>query len=111
FHIVISTSQANLLPSASSIKPTTQIESWLLEPISASDNSLNTTNSSLLTETCPAPTTSNRFASLSTEVHSSVPLPESASNSKPSNICEIPQGVKNRIQKIEENAQKYKNQK
>ncbi|GFX14134.1 uncharacterized protein TNCV_1766291 [Trichonephila clavipes] len=80
-----STTQANLLPSASSIKPTTQIESRLLEPISASaaapDNSLNTSTSSLSTETCPAPTTSNKFAALSTEVHPSVLLPESASNS------------------------------
>ncbi|GFU55063.1 hypothetical protein TNCV_425701 [Trichonephila clavipes] len=42
---------------------------------------------------CPAPTTSNQFATLSTEVHPSVPLPESASNSEPSNTCEIPQGV------------------
>ncbi|GFX75265.1 uncharacterized protein TNCV_3042881 [Trichonephila clavipes] len=46
-----STIQANLLPSASSIKPTTQIEFRLPEPISASaaapDNSLNTSTSSL----------------------------------------------------------------
>ncbi|GFS55670.1 uncharacterized protein TNCV_131791 [Trichonephila clavipes] len=42
--------QANILPSASSIKPTTQIESRLPEPISdsaaAPDNSLNTSASS-----------------------------------------------------------------
>ncbi|GFV83881.1 uncharacterized protein TNCV_387891 [Trichonephila clavipes] len=51
-----------------SIKPTTQIESRLRGPISASaaapDNSLNTSTSSLSTETCPAPTTSNKFAAL-----------------------------------------------
>ncbi|GFW20179.1 hypothetical protein TNCV_2321201 [Trichonephila clavipes] len=63
-----STTQANLLPSASSIKPTTQIESRLPELISASaaapDNSLNTSTSSLSTEACPAPTTYNKFATL-----------------------------------------------
>ncbi|GFW43717.1 uncharacterized protein TNCV_4770661 [Trichonephila clavipes] len=60
-----STTQANILPSASSIKPTTQIESRLPEPISsaaASDNSLNTSASetrslrteiSSLTRICP----------------------------------------------------------
>ncbi|GFW10539.1 uncharacterized protein TNCV_893341 [Trichonephila clavipes] len=72
-----STTQANLLPSASSIKPTTQIESRSLEPISASaaatDNNLNTSTSSLSIETCPVPTTSNKFAALSTDVHPSVP--------------------------------------
>ncbi|GFX38220.1 uncharacterized protein TNCV_3838191 [Trichonephila clavipes] len=92
--------KANLLPSASlsSIKPTTQIESRLPGPISASaaapDNILNISTSSISTETCPDPTTSNKFATLSTEVHPSVPLPESASNSEPSNACEIPQDVK-----------------
>ncbi|GFV42265.1 uncharacterized protein TNCV_3164961 [Trichonephila clavipes] len=73
-----STIQANLLPSASSIKPTTQIESRLPESISASaavpDNSLNTSTSSLSTETCPALTTYNKFAAL----QPSVPLTESA---------------------------------
>ncbi|GFY25661.1 uncharacterized protein TNCV_2487811 [Trichonephila clavipes] len=47
--------QANLLRSATSIKPTTQIQSRLPGPISASaatpDNSLNTSTSSLSTET------------------------------------------------------------
>ncbi|GFS97486.1 SCAN domain-containing protein 3 [Trichonephila clavipes] len=77
-----STTQANLLSSISSIKPITQIESRLSQPISASaadpDNILNTCVSSLSTETCPVPTTSNKFAALSTEVPPSVPLPESA---------------------------------
>ncbi|GFU34071.1 uncharacterized protein TNCV_3198821 [Trichonephila clavipes] len=43
-----STIQSNLLPSASSIKPTTQIESWLPKTISAAApyNSLNTSASS-----------------------------------------------------------------
>ncbi|GFU58458.1 hypothetical protein TNCV_3416831 [Trichonephila clavipes] len=63
-----STTQANLLPSASSIKPTTEIESRLPEPISTSaaspDNSLNTSTSSLSTETCPVPTTANKLAAL-----------------------------------------------
>ncbi|GFY09243.1 uncharacterized protein TNCV_2991611 [Trichonephila clavipes] len=84
-----SSTQAQLLPSTSSAR--------LIAPISAAaapDNSLNTSTSSLSTETCSAPITSNKFSALSTEVHPSVPLPESASNSKPSNICEISQGVK-----------------
>ncbi|GFT60599.1 uncharacterized protein TNCV_1966771 [Trichonephila clavipes] len=70
-----STTQANLLPSASSIKPTTQTESRLPEPISsaaAPDNSLNPSASSLSTETRPF-TTSNKFAALSTEIQSLVP--------------------------------------
>ncbi|GFW52311.1 uncharacterized protein TNCV_2427581 [Trichonephila clavipes] len=71
-----STTQAYLLSSASlsSIKPTTQIESRLPEPISASaaapDSSLNTSASSLSIKTCPVPTTSNKCAALSTEVYS-----------------------------------------
>ncbi|GFU30434.1 uncharacterized protein TNCV_2490671 [Trichonephila clavipes] len=65
-----STSQANLLPSASSKESTTQIKYRLPEPISsaaAPDNSLNTSASSLPTETRPL-TTSNKFAALSTEI-------------------------------------------
>ncbi|GFX46060.1 putative RNA-directed DNA polymerase from transposon X-element [Trichonephila clavipes] len=70
-----STTQANLLPSASSIKPTTQTESRFPEPISsaaAPDNSLITPASSLSTETRPLKT-SNKFAALSTEIQSLVP--------------------------------------
>ncbi|GFV74049.1 uncharacterized protein TNCV_2952011 [Trichonephila clavipes] len=62
-----STTQTNILPSASSIKPTTQIESRLPEPISSAavpDNSLNTSTSSLSADTCPFPTISNKFATL-----------------------------------------------
>ncbi|GFS52810.1 uncharacterized protein TNCV_3122131 [Trichonephila clavipes] len=44
------TTQANIVPSATLIKPTTQIESRLPGPISAPDNSLNTSTSSLSTE-------------------------------------------------------------
>ncbi|GFV94187.1 uncharacterized protein TNCV_4463141 [Trichonephila clavipes] len=70
-----STTQVNLLPSASSIKATTQTESRLPEPISsaaAPDNSLNTSASSLSTETRLLKT-SNKFAALSTEIQSLVP--------------------------------------
>ncbi|GFX24200.1 uncharacterized protein TNCV_3869621 [Trichonephila clavipes] len=90
------TTQANILPFATSIKPTTQIESRLPGPISTSaaapDNSLNTSTSSLSTETCPAPTTSNKFAAL----QPSEPLLEFATTSnselsihlkKKKNIC------------------------
>ncbi|GFV66595.1 hypothetical protein TNCV_1981981 [Trichonephila clavipes] len=65
-----SSAQAHLLPSPSAIIPT--IQKTEIRPL----------------------TTSNKFAALSIEVHQSVPLPESASNSESSNICEIPQGVK-----------------
>ncbi|GFS89387.1 uncharacterized protein TNCV_1809281 [Trichonephila clavipes] len=92
-----STIQANLLPSASSITPTTQIESRLPEPFSASaaasDNILNTSVSSSSAETCPVPTTSNKFAAL----QPSVPLSESATtapNSELSNTSKVPQNVK-----------------
>ncbi|GFV13682.1 uncharacterized protein TNCV_5009641 [Trichonephila clavipes] len=112
-----SSTQAYLLPPASSIKPTTQIESRLPEPISTSaatnDNSLNTSASSLSTETCPVPTTLNKFAALSTEVQPSVPLTESAattSNSEPSNTSNVPHSVKQNS-KNRSKAQKYKNQK
>ncbi|GFW44277.1 uncharacterized protein TNCV_1747061 [Trichonephila clavipes] len=91
-----SSTKANLLPSATSIKPTTQIQSRLPGPISASaaapDNSLNTSTSSLSTETCPASTTSNKFAAL----QPSEPLLESAttSNSELSKTSKVPQNVK-----------------
>ncbi|GFT49441.1 uncharacterized protein TNCV_3366451 [Trichonephila clavipes] len=96
-----SSTQAYLLPSASSIKPTIQIESWLPKSISTfaatPDNSLTTLASSLSTETCPVATTFNKFATLSPEVQTLVPLPESAattSNSEPFNAFKIPQSVK-----------------
>ncbi|GFV59291.1 putative RNA-directed DNA polymerase from transposon BS [Trichonephila clavipes] len=83
FHIVFYHSGKPLALRISSIKPTTQIESRLPEPISASaaapDNSLSTSTSSLSTEACPAPTTSNKFAAL----QPSVPLSESATTLHP----------------------------
>ncbi|GFT02824.1 uncharacterized protein TNCV_1846411, partial [Trichonephila clavipes] len=94
-------------------KPTTQIESRLPEPISASaaapDNSLNTSTSSLSTETCPAPTTSNKFAAL----QPSVPLSEFATttpNSELSNTSKVPQNVKQNS-KNRRKRTKHKNQK
>ncbi|GFY28134.1 hypothetical protein TNCV_4394681 [Trichonephila clavipes] len=82
--------QTSCPPHLSSIKPTTQIESRLLEPISASaaapDNSLNTPTSSLSTKTCPFPTISNKFAALSTEVQPSIPLSESATSTPNSDL-------------------------
>ncbi|GFX42394.1 hypothetical protein TNCV_1519581 [Trichonephila clavipes] len=69
----------------------------LKEPISdfavAPDNSLNTSTSSLSTEACAAPTTSNKFAAL----QPSVPLLEPATttpNSELSNTSKVPQNVK-----------------
>ncbi|GFS93935.1 uncharacterized protein TNCV_3409581 [Trichonephila clavipes] len=91
-----STTQANLLPSASSIKPTTKIASRLPKPISSSaapDNSLNTSASSLSAETRTL-IRSNKSAALSTEIQ---PLPESdptASNGEHFNAPEVPQCAK-----------------
>ncbi|GFX90074.1 uncharacterized protein TNCV_2420581 [Trichonephila clavipes] len=97
FHIVFCHSGKPLAFRISSIKLTTQIESRLPEPISASNavpgNRLNTSTSSLSAETCPVPTISNKFAAL----HPSVPLSESATttlNSKLSNTSKAPQNVK-----------------
>ncbi|GFV77962.1 uncharacterized protein TNCV_1161 [Trichonephila clavipes] len=96
-----STTQTNILPSTSSIKPTTQIESRLPEPISSSaapDISLNTSASSLSAETCPVPTISNKFAAL----QPSVPLSESSTttpNSELSNTSKVPQNVKKNLKK------------
>ncbi|GFX45779.1 uncharacterized protein TNCV_934181 [Trichonephila clavipes] len=93
FHIVVYPS-GKPFAFRTSIKPTTQIQSRLPGPISASapENSLNTSTSSLSTETCPAPTTSNKFAAL----QPSEPLLESAttSNSELSKTSKIPQNVK-----------------
>ncbi|GFW78944.1 hypothetical protein TNCV_3305431 [Trichonephila clavipes] len=97
FHIVIYHS-GNLLPSASSIKPTIKIASRLPKPISSSaapDNSLNTSASSLSAETRTL-TRSNKSAArrLSTEIQ---PLPESdptTSSSEHFNAPEFPQCAK-----------------
>ncbi|GFX55947.1 uncharacterized protein TNCV_2164241 [Trichonephila clavipes] len=91
-----STIQANLLPSASSIKPTTKIASRLPKPISsaaAPDNNLNTSASSLSAET-RTPIRFNKSAALSTEIQT---LPESdstASNGEHFNAPEVPQCAK-----------------
>ncbi|GFT42964.1 hypothetical protein TNCV_1615311 [Trichonephila clavipes] len=91
-----STTQANLLPSASSIKPTTKIASRLPKPISsavAPDNNLITSASSLSAETRTL-IRSNKAAALSTELQ---PLPESdptASNDEHSTAAEAQQIVK-----------------
>ncbi|GFV40959.1 uncharacterized protein TNCV_2665501 [Trichonephila clavipes] len=80
------TTQANILLSSTSIKPTTQIEFWLPGPIYASaaapDNSLHTSTSSLSIETCPAPITSNKFAAL----QPSDPLLESTTTTSTSEL-------------------------
>ncbi|GFT70627.1 uncharacterized protein TNCV_3091571 [Trichonephila clavipes] len=91
-----SSTQENLLPSPSSIIPTIQSESLLKIPIlttttTSPGNNLNTSVSSLETETRSL-TTPDKFNALSTET-----LPESlptTSNSEYSNAPEIPQCVK-----------------
>ncbi|GFS66767.1 uncharacterized protein TNCV_229921 [Trichonephila clavipes] len=98
--VCTSSAQAHLLLSTSSVIPTIQNQSHLPIPISTTatlDSSLNTSASSLSTETRLFATTSNKFSALSTEVQPSVPLPESAaatSNSKPSDTSKIPKSVK-----------------
>ncbi|GFS86215.1 hypothetical protein TNCV_660941 [Trichonephila clavipes] len=96
-----SSAQAHLLPSSSAIIPTTQSESLLKIPnptttSTSPGNNLNTSFSSLKTETCSL-TTSNKFATLSNETQHLVSLPESVpttSNSEHSSAPEIPQYVK-----------------
>ncbi|GFT03568.1 uncharacterized protein TNCV_2986831 [Trichonephila clavipes] len=81
------------IPSTSAILPTIQKEALLPIPIltstttSFTGNSLNTSSSSLKTDTRLFPTISNKFAALSTEIRPSVSLSESeatASNNEPS---------------------------
>ncbi|GFU06111.1 hypothetical protein TNCV_4764501 [Trichonephila clavipes] len=91
-----SSTQAHLLPSTSA---TIQSESLLPITIPTTTslcNNLNTSASSLETETHPL-TTSNKFAALSAEIQPLVPLPESVpttSNSEYSNAPKIPKCVK-----------------
>ncbi|GFU07543.1 uncharacterized protein TNCV_2225221 [Trichonephila clavipes] len=103
---VISTSsstQAELLHSTSSteatvseLQPPIPVSSDVLSTTNnaaAPDNSLNTSTLSSSAETCPVPTTSNKFAAL----QPSVPLSESATttpNSELSNTSKVPQNVK-----------------
>ncbi|GFY13869.1 uncharacterized protein TNCV_986411 [Trichonephila clavipes] len=93
-----STTQANFLPSASSIKPTTKIASRLPKPISsaaAPDNKLNTSASSLSVETRTLiRSNKSAAAALSIEIQ---PLPEAhptASNGEHFNAPEVPQCAK-----------------
>ncbi|GFU90173.1 uncharacterized protein TNCV_3873771 [Trichonephila clavipes] len=95
-----SSTEAHLRPSTSAIIPTIQSESQLPMSIPAtttfSGNSLNTSASSLETETRLL-TISNKFAALSTEIQPLVPLLESvstASSSEHSNAPEISKYVK-----------------
>ncbi|GFT02047.1 uncharacterized protein TNCV_83561 [Trichonephila clavipes] len=96
-----SSTQENLLPSPSAIIPTIQSESLLKIsiPITTTTtspvNNLNTSDSSLETETRSL--TTNKFAALSTETQPLVPLPESVPttyNSEHSNALKIPQYTK-----------------
>ncbi|GFY31932.1 hypothetical protein TNCV_2620691 [Trichonephila clavipes] len=109
-----STTQANLLPSASSIKRTTKIASRLPKPISsaaAPDNNLNTSASSLTAETRTLIRSNKSAARLSTEFQ---PLPEydpTASNGEQFNAPEVPQCAKRNSRNREESVQKYRKQK
>ncbi|GFX03832.1 hypothetical protein TNCV_2114041 [Trichonephila clavipes] len=94
-----SSSQVHLLSSSSATMPTVQGESLLPMPIhtASPSNNLNTSASSLLTEVPPVLTTSNKFATLSKEVESSVSLSESAtpaSNDKHLNTSQISKQLK-----------------
>ncbi|GFT42709.1 hypothetical protein TNCV_4129631 [Trichonephila clavipes] len=91
------------IPSTSAILPTIHKEDLLPIPIltstttSSAGNSLNTSSSSLKTDTRLFPTTSNKFAALSTEIQPSVSLSESeatASNNEPSNTSNITKRLK-----------------
>ncbi|GFT69163.1 uncharacterized protein TNCV_2566181 [Trichonephila clavipes] len=91
------------IPSTSAILPTKQKETLIPIPIltstttSSAGNSLNTSASSLKTDTRLFPTTSNKFSALSTEVQPSVSLSESeatASNNEPSNSSKTSKRLK-----------------
>ncbi|GFU14930.1 hypothetical protein TNCV_191791 [Trichonephila clavipes] len=85
-----------------SVIPTIQSESQSPILISTTtttipDNSLNTSASSLSTETHLFPISSNKFAAISTEIQPLVPLQECAVatlNSEPSNASKIPKSIK-----------------
>ncbi|GFY14883.1 uncharacterized protein TNCV_234331 [Trichonephila clavipes] len=105
------------IPSPSAILPTIQKEALLAIPIltstttSSADNSLNTSASSLKTDTRLFPTTSNKFAALSTEIHPSVSLSESeatASNNEPSNTSKISKRLKRNSKKKKKKKKKKK---
>ncbi|GFX27449.1 uncharacterized protein TNCV_35461 [Trichonephila clavipes] len=84
FHIVVYHSGKYLALRISSIKPTTQIESRLPEPISSSaapDNTQNTSASSLSAENRP----------LTTEIQPLAPLPESIPTTSYSEHCNAPE--------------------
>ncbi|GFU46510.1 uncharacterized protein TNCV_413981 [Trichonephila clavipes] len=107
------------IPSTSAILPTIHKEDLLPIPIltstttSSAGNSLNTSSSSLKTDTRLFPTTSNKFAALSTEIQPSVSLSESeatASNNEPSNTSNITKRLK-RNSKNRKGVQKNKRQK
>ncbi|GFT05195.1 putative RNA-directed DNA polymerase from transposon BS [Trichonephila clavipes] len=94
---------STIIPSTSAILPTIQKEALLPMPIltstttSSAGNSLNTSASSLKTDTRLFPTTSNKFAALSTEIQPSVSLSESeatASNNEPSYTSKISKRLK-----------------
>ncbi|GFX38961.1 putative RNA-directed DNA polymerase from transposon X-element [Trichonephila clavipes] len=112
-----STTQANLLPSASSIKPTTEIASRLPKPISSSaapENSLNTSASSLSAETRTL-IRSNKSAAraaagfqLKFNPYQNLTLLHPMVNI----LMHLKShSVQNEIQEIEESAQKYRKQK
>ncbi|GFV32722.1 putative RNA-directed DNA polymerase from transposon BS [Trichonephila clavipes] len=112
-----STTQANLLPSASSIKPTTKNSSRLPKPISsaaAPDNNLNTSASSLSAETRTL-IRSNKSAALSLSLfplkfnpYQNLTLLHPMVNIL---VHLKSHSVQNEIQKIEKSAQKYRKQK
>ncbi|GFW57072.1 uncharacterized protein TNCV_1116001 [Trichonephila clavipes] len=91
------------IPSTSAILPTIQKEALSPIPIltstttSFAGNSLNTSASSLKTDTRLFPTTFNKFAALSTEIQPSVSFSESEatpSNNEPSNTSKISKRLK-----------------
>ncbi|GFT42936.1 uncharacterized protein TNCV_1615071 [Trichonephila clavipes] len=97
---LLSTPESEILEGFSDRGVIQKLNLGLPEPISSSaaapDNSLNTSASSLSTETRPL-TTSNKSAALSTEIQPLVHLPESvptASNGEHFNAPEVPQCAK-----------------
>ncbi|GFX47042.1 uncharacterized protein TNCV_316641 [Trichonephila clavipes] len=105
------------IPSTSAILSTIQKEALLPIPIltstttSSACNSLNTSASSLKTDTRLFPTNSNKFAALSTEIQPSVSLSKSeatASNNEPSNTSKISKRLKRNSKNRKRRAKKQK---
>ncbi|GFV90646.1 hypothetical protein TNCV_2223621 [Trichonephila clavipes] len=110
-----SSTQVYLLPSTFAILPIIQSETMLPKPIltttTSSGNSLNTSPSYLKTDKRFFPTTSNKFAALSTAIQPSVSFSESTtttSNNGPSTTSKFSKRLKLNSKNRKRSASKQK---